>query len=55
MPSGEATGEVGGAFIAEFVGDCFDLNLRWAEEEEGVGHFQAQQAMMWGFMGEAFE
>ena len=38
---GEAAGEVGGAFVAEFVGDGFDLDAGLAEEDEGLGHFQA--------------
>lgn len=36
---GEAAGEVGGAFVAEFVGDGFDLDAGLAEEDEGLGHF----------------
>lgn len=38
---GEAAGEVGGAFVSEFVGDGFDLDAGLAEEDEGLGHFQA--------------
>ena len=37
--SGEAAGEVRGAFVAEFVGDGFDLDAGLAEEDEGLGHF----------------
>lgn len=52
---GEAAGEVGGAFVAEFVGDGFDLDAGLAEEDEGLGHFQAEETVVGGLIGEAFE
>lgn len=55
MPGGKAAGKMGGAFETELVGDGFDLGSGLSEEQKGLGHLEAQQAVVRGFVGVAFE